>query len=141
MNLVVNAKDAMPRGGRLAIETAVETLGPEHFHQGERAHPGPHLRLTLRDTGIGIPPDLLPRIFEPFFTTKGEGRGTGLGLSTVYGIVSQMDANLRVESEPGHGTKFSIYIRCAAAGAADAPGAAKTGARSRAVEGETILLV
>ncbi len=139
MNLAANAKDSMPRGGTLTLELAEENLDLEHFRQGEKARPGPYLRLTIRDTGGGIPNDILPRIFEPFFTTKGEGRGTGLGLSTVYGIVQQMDSNLRVESEPGKGTEFAIHIPCVPVSAYAPPGKADTiGHPSR---GETILLV
>lgn len=110
MNLVVNARDAMPQGGLLEIE--VSTLHLEErelqFHAGRR--PGAFIRLTVRDTGCGIPPAILPKIFEPFFTTKEVGKGTGLGLATVHGIVQQHDGWIEVESTEGRGTAFHIHL-------------------------------
>jgi signal transduction histidine kinase len=139
MNLAVNAKEAMPRGGVLAIEVSSEVLSLEDFRQGERAVPGTYLRLTVRDTGEGIPPEIMPRIFEPFFTTKGERRGTGLGLSTVYGIVLQMQGLLRVDSAPGRGAVFSLFLPCLSTAAGT--GGERNGSVPCSSKGETVLLV
>jgi two-component system cell cycle sensor histidine kinase/response regulator CckA len=107
MNLAVNARDAMPRGGTLRIETRNETM-PADPRQPASGSRWPCVTLTVSDTGCGIPSDLLDRVFEPFFTTKGPGKGTGLGLSTVYGIVTQSGGVINAESAPNHGTTFSI---------------------------------
>jgi two-component system cell cycle sensor histidine kinase/response regulator CckA len=110
MNLAVNARDAMPRGGTLTIKTETVVLLDEDVRGKPDARAGEFVRLTLSDTGMGISPDILPRIFEPFFTTKGMNRGTGLGLSTVYGIVGQHRGWIEVASELGVGTTFAIYL-------------------------------
>ena len=110
MNLVVNARDAMPKGGALTIATRlVDEPGPQAEHDGESVG-GPHVELSVTDTGAGIAPEVIHRIFEPFFTTKPAGVGTGLGLATAYGIVRQAHGRIRVESRLGAGTTFRVLI-------------------------------
>ena len=110
MNLTVNARDAMPQGGRVVLETAPVVLDQAFVTAHPGSTPGAHVRFSIHDTGCGMGPDVLSHLFEPFFTTKEPGRGTGLGLSTVYGIVKQHRGYIGVASEPGHGSTFSVYL-------------------------------
>jgi PAS domain S-box-containing protein len=108
VNLAVNARDAMPLGGRLTLETSFVRLDDGFARQNLGLRPGPHVRLVVRDTGVGMDSLIKTHLFEPFFTTKGPGKGTGLGLATVYGIVTQSGGAIRVDSEPGQGATFTI---------------------------------
>ncbi|MEW6381792.1 MAG: PAS domain S-box protein [bacterium] len=110
MNLAVNARDAMPKGGRLTIKTENLTMDEEHAKTIIEARPGNFIRLSIADTGSGMDAQTIERIFEPFFTTKGVGKGTGLGLSVVYGIVKQHEGWINVSSEPGKGSVFEIFL-------------------------------
>jgi CheY-like chemotaxis protein len=139
MNLCVNARDAMPDGGKLIISAKNVTLTEADANVDPQAKPGRYVLLAVRDTGHGIPPEILQRIFEPFFTTKPPGRGTGLGLPTVLGIVKNHGGFATVDSAPGRGSTFKVYLP-----AAESP---KIRKREKAVvpmprgKGELILLV
>jgi len=139
VNLAVNARDAMPGGGKLTIETAIEQVD-ELAASTKGPSPGRYVTVAVSDTGCGIPPHLLDRVFEPFFSTKPQGQGTGLGLATVYGIVTQAGGTVRIYSEPGQGTTLRVYLpvtadAVGAVGSAGSPALAQPGA------GQVVLVV
>ncbi|MBI1839502.1 MAG: response regulator [Verrucomicrobia bacterium] len=139
LNLCINARDAMPSGGQLGLELSNLVLDEAYCRLHIDARPGPYLLLTVSDTGVGIPAELLEKIFEPFFTTKEQGKGTGLGLSTVVGIVRAHGGFLNVYSEPGRGTRFNLYFPASSEAAERRPIPAQRPRRSG--QGECILVV
>jgi PAS domain S-box-containing protein len=138
LNLCVNARDAMPAGGCLSFAADNVELGAVEAAEIPGGKPGAYVSLLVSDTGAGMPPEIRARIFEPFFTTKGEGRGTGIGLATVMRIIKSHDGFLRVESEPGQGTTFEVFLPRAIEGETAVVAAPKAVARGN---GELILAV
>ena len=139
MNLAINARDAMPTGGRLTIQSANVLADEDSILSREKILPGHYVTLSVEDTGTGMDGDTVARVFEPFFTTKERGSGTGLGLSTVYGIVRQSNGFLSVESEPGLGSVFKVYLPLVNEAIAETPVESEySGANAN---GEAILVV
>jgi CheY-like chemotaxis protein len=139
LNLAVNARDAMPQGGKLTIEVANVELDWEFAKQNEGARVGFYVMISVADTGTGMPPEVMARAFEPFFTTKEAGKGTGIGLSMVYGFIKQSDGYIKIHSEAGHGTNVKLYLP-----RSEQPNTPRIaqGLRTAAVGGgETILIV
>ncbi len=139
MNLCVNARDAMPTGGKLCVSADVQEINEETARSSPDAKPGEYIRIRVSDTGLGIPPEVLDKVFEPFFTTKPSGKGTGLGLSTVYSIIKSHGGFVDVKSELSGGTTFSVYVPTT-----DLKSERKKddeGAPMRDGNGETVLLV
>ena len=141
MNLAVNARDAMSRGGKLTIRSGATTLGPDCRDVSTEARPGSFITLSITDTGTGMSREVLAHVFEPFFTTKEAGKGTGLGLSTVYGIIKQHDGFITVASELGKGTTFTIYMPAFSFEEASQTGLAPEEQQVLQGGGENILLV
>jgi two-component system, cell cycle sensor histidine kinase and response regulator CckA len=139
MNLCVNARDAMPQGGNLSLAATNVVLTEADCRTLPDARPGPHVRLTIADTGTGIPAEILDKIFDPFFTTKEYGKGTGLGLSTVVGIVKGHGGSINVLSEVGKGTQFQILLPAEESTPAQAPEVQMS--KPAAGNGELILVV
>ena len=138
LNLIVNARDAMAQGGKIRIETSNQEVTDSHVLLYPGIHPGPFVRLAIHDSGAGMPPAVKARLFEPFFTTKPVGKGTGLGLATVHGIVKQSGGFIRVESEPGYGTTFELLFPRASEAPSPPPEVVPLAPRRG---GETVLLV
>jgi len=141
MNLVVNARDAMPEGGEIRIETERRRFEDDFRRDRAVVPAGDYALVRVADQGVGIPPETLPKIFEPFYSTKRSGEGTGLGLSTAYGIVKQSGGFIFADSVPGSGTTFTLFfpVHAEAASAAPAPAAARQA--PAAAEGGVVLLV
>jgi PAS domain S-box-containing protein len=140
LNLAVNARDAMPKGGHLLIETANVHLDADYALLNAEVAPGDYVVVIVTDTGTGMPPEVVARAFEPYFTTKDVGRGTGLGLSMVYGFAKQSRGHVKIYSEVDHGTSIRLYLP-KAAGAGGAAAAGRATSEARATAGESILLV
>jgi PAS domain S-box-containing protein len=138
LNLAINARDAMPRGGSLTITVSLAELDEASRGAHPGARPGRYAELAVADTGAGMSAEVISHIFDPFFTTKPEGQGTGLGLSTVYGIITSAGGSIRVDSEPGAGTTFRLYFPLATSAA---PQTAEVAAPQATGNGQTILVV
>ncbi|WP_424812560.1 PAS domain S-box protein [Roseococcus sp. YIM B11640] len=140
LNLCLNARDAMPHGGEITVETANARLDEAYAAREDGVTPGDHVMVAVSDNGAGMPPEVAARAFEPFFTTKDVGKGSGLGLSMVYGFVRQSGGHVKIESEPGKGTSVRLYFPRASACAVE-PGRAEVEDGDLALGQERILLV
>jgi CheY-like chemotaxis protein len=138
VNLAVNARDAMPAGGTLSVDTGNITVDADTIAGGSKAQEGRNVRLRVSDTGTGMSADVIEHVFEPFFTTKEEGAGTGLGLATVYGIVTEAGGHVKIYSEPGTGTTFTVTLPVTTEAAAPILEAVPY---QRVPRGETVLVV
>jgi PAS domain S-box-containing protein len=141
LNLAINARDAMPSGGKLILETRNVELADSDLAGEVGVLPGRYVRLSVSDTGSGMPPDVLARAFEPFFSTKQAGKGTGLGLSVIYGFAKQSNGHVSIYSEVGRGTTVNVYLPCAVDEVTADPAAADVEAATRKPSGKTILVV
>ncbi|MBP1180382.1 ATP-binding protein [Methylobacterium sp. PvR107] len=140
LNLCINARDAMPEGGRITVETTNAWLNERAARRHDMA-PGQYLSLCVTDTGTGMPPEIVNRVFEPFFTTKPQGEGTGLGLSMIYGFAQQSGGQVRITSQVGQGTTVCLYLPRHRGAVAEEVPQAGIGAPPRAAPGETVLVV
>jgi PAS domain S-box-containing protein len=138
LNLAVNARDAMPRGGSLTITTDSLTVDPAYAAEWSSVLPGPYVRVTIADTGSGMAPEVIKHAFDPFFTTKNKGEGSGLGLATVYGAVTQAEGHVRITSTPEQGTTFTILLPVTTQSATEA---AQIPSSRYTASGQTVLIV
>jgi CheY-like chemotaxis protein len=141
LNLAINARDSMPNGGKLMLETKNVVIEAGELAKEVGLAPGAYVRLSVSDTGQGMPPEILSRAFEPFFTTKEAGKGTGLGLSVIYGFAKQSGGEVTIDSEVGRGTTVNFYLPRALCEDAGAHQRDRTGSGAQRAAGETILVV
>jgi CheY-like chemotaxis protein len=141
LNLAVNARDAMPKGGTLSIEIANAHLDSEYAGRQVEVAPGDYVEIAVSDTGTGMPPEVIARAFDPFFTTKDAGRGTGLGLSMVYGFIKQSGGHIKIYSEPGHGSTIKLWLPRAAQAVDEDEASSSTQPQPAPRGKETILIV